>query len=196
MAERNKHPEIDIQTPVRALIGAEPISAPEPAEEVRRAEVDGDTLLPQQLPVLDIPTIVRAFQTDAYPRPDDAPLQIAVGKETSLTLYPKDEALEYRQQTPEHTIYLRASKAGEVAFTWTPTPRVSATQEPPPALPQGSLPETVPVGDEVPLPAAGEPGDPAEKPEATTHPSRDFPDQADFPGHGPFWDAVNYKIAC
>jgi DNA-binding Lrp family transcriptional regulator len=26
--------------------------------------------------------------------------------------------------------------------------------------------------------------------------SRDFPDQADFPGHGPFWDAVNYKIAC
>jgi hypothetical protein len=26
--------------------------------------------------------------------------------------------------------------------------------------------------------------------------NRDFPDQADFPGHGPFWDAVNYKIAC
>jgi tetratricopeptide (TPR) repeat protein len=28
------------------------------------------------------------------------------------------------------------------------------------------------------------------------HSGRDFPDQADFPGHGPFWDAVNYKIAC
>src|ERR671915_194327 len=93
MSERNKHPEIDIQTPARALIGYEPIQD-----------------LPETKPeeTLDIPSLIRLFQTDAYPLPESAPLQIAVGKETSLTLFPHEEALEYRQQTPEHTIYLRA----------------------------------------------------------------------------------------
>jgi hypothetical protein len=90
MAERNKHPEIDIQTPVRALIGLEPQQDP---PETKPEEA------------LDIPSLIRLFQTDAYPPPESAPLQITVGKETSLTLYPQDEALEYRQQTPEHTFF-------------------------------------------------------------------------------------------
>jgi hypothetical protein len=103
MSERNKHPEIDIQTPARALIGLEPVQdLPEPKPD--RA--------------LDIPSLIRLFQIDAYPLPESTPLQIAVGKETSLTLYPQDEALEYRQQTPEHTVYLRASKRGELAFSF------------------------------------------------------------------------------
>src|SRR5918998_3830501 len=121
MSERDKHPEIDIQTPARALIGLEPAQdVPEPTPD--RA--------------LDIPSLIRLFQTDAYPLPESAPLQIAVGKETSLTLYPKDEALEYRQQTPEHTIYLRASKAGDLAFSFTPTPPVAGSQEQSPLPPE------------------------------------------------------------
>src|ERR671915_1806237 len=137
MAERKKHPEIDIQTPARALIGLEPVQD-----------------LPETTPEepLDIPSLIRLFQTDAYPLPESAALQIAVGKETSLTLYPKDEALEYRQRTPEHTIYLRASKAGELAFSFTPTPPGPVRQEPSPIPPQNSFPETVPVGEEVELP--------------------------------------------
>jgi hypothetical protein len=108
MAERkNKHPEIDIATPPRALLGLEPgQTLPEPkAEEA-----------------LDIPTIVRAFQTDAYPLPEGAPLRIAVSDEASLTIYPNQAAIEYRQQTAAHVIYLRASKRGEVAFSVTPKP--------------------------------------------------------------------------
>jgi hypothetical protein len=74
MAERNKHPEIDIPTPPQALIGLAPEQPlAEPAAES----------------VLDIPTIIRAFQTDAYPLPDGAPLRIAVSNEASLTLYPR-----------------------------------------------------------------------------------------------------------
>jgi hypothetical protein len=107
MAERKKRPEIDIPTLPKALIGLEPgQTQPEPTAE--RA--------------LDIPTIVRAFQTDAYPLPEGAPLRIAVSDEASLTIYPKQEAIEYRQQTAEHVIYLRASKRGEVAFSVTPMP--------------------------------------------------------------------------
>jgi hypothetical protein len=108
MAERKKQPEIDIQTPARALIGLEPRQTlPEPTAES----------------ALDIPTIIRAFQTDAYPLPDGAPLRIAVSDEAPLTLSPKLDAIEYRQQTPEHVIYLRASKRGEVAFSVTPIPQ-------------------------------------------------------------------------
>jgi hypothetical protein len=108
MAERkDKRPEIDIATPPKALIGREPgQTLPEP--EAERP--------------LDIPTLIRAFQTDAYPLPDGAPLRIAVSDEASLTLSPHQEAIEYRQQTPEHVIYLRASKRGEVAFSVTPKP--------------------------------------------------------------------------
>ena len=137
MAERKKHPEIDIQTPARALIGLEPVQD-----------------LPETTPEepLDIPSLIRLFQTDAYPLPESAALQIAVGKETSLTLYPKDEALEYRQRTPEHTIYLRASKAGDLAFSFTPTPPGPVRQEPSPIPPENSFPETVPVSEEALLP--------------------------------------------
>jgi hypothetical protein len=108
MGERkDKRPEIDIPTPPHALIGLVPAqSLPEPAAERP----------------LDIPTIIRAFQTDAYPLPDGAPLRIAVSDEASLTLYPQHEAIEYCQQTPEHVIYLKASKRGEVAFSVTPKP--------------------------------------------------------------------------
>jgi single-strand DNA-binding protein len=75
-------------------------------------------------------------------------VHIAVGNETSLTLFPQDEALEYRQETPEHTIFLRASKGGELAFSFTPTPPVAVSQEPSPIPPENYLPETVPVGGE------------------------------------------------
>jgi hypothetical protein len=108
MAERKKkHPEIDISTPPKALIGFDPAqNLPEPTAEEP----------------LDIPTIVRAFQTDAYTLPEGAPLRIAVSAEASLTIFPKQDAIEYRQQTAEHVIYLRASKRGEVAFSLTPKP--------------------------------------------------------------------------
>jgi single-strand DNA-binding protein len=154
IAERDKHPEIDIQTPARALIGFEPVHD-----------------LPERTPaeVLDIPTIVRAFQSDAYPLPENAPLRIAVGKETSLTLFPQDEALEYRQQTPEHTIYLRASKRGELAFSFTPTQPATDIQEPQmPNAPQNSPPEPVPVSEETLLPEPAQAVVPAQQPEKPT----------------------------
>jgi hypothetical protein len=155
MSERKKHPEIDIQVPARALIGLDPVQT-----------------LPERTPdrALDIPSLIRLFQTDAYPLPESAPLQIAVGKETSLTLYPQDEALEYRQQTPEHTIYLRTSKRGELAFTFTPTAPVAVSQEPLPILPENSFPETVPVGEDVVLPEPTQAEKAAQQPKATTPP--------------------------
>jgi single-strand DNA-binding protein len=159
MSERNKHPEIDIHTQARALIGLEP-----------------EQNLPERTPEepLDIPSLVRLFQTDAYPNPDDAPLQIAVGKETSLTLYPQDEALEYRQQTPEHIIYLRASKAGELAFSFTPTSPTAARQESSPTPPQDFPPEPVPVSAEALLPEPAHAAGAVQQPEAIT-PTRDQP---------------------
>jgi single-strand DNA-binding protein len=158
MAERNKHPEIDIQTPVRALIGLEPVQD-----------------LPERTPdrALDIPSLIRLFQTDAYPLPESAPLQIAVGKETSLTLYPQDEAMEYRQQTPEHTIYLRTSKAGELAFSFTPTASPAARQEPTPTPPQDFWPKPVPVSEAALLPEPAHTAEAAQQPEAT--PATDRP---------------------
>jgi single-strand DNA-binding protein len=159
MAERNKHPEIDIQMPARALIGLEPV---------------------QDLPVttpeapLDIPSLIRLFQTDGYPLPESAPVQIAVGKDTSLTLYPKDEALEYRQQTPEHTIYLRASKRGELAFSFTPTPPTVARQESSPPPPQDFPLEPAPVIAEALLPEPAHAAGAVQQPEATT-PTTDPP---------------------
>ena len=159
MAERKKHPEIDIQTPARALIGLEPVQD-----------------LPETTPEepLDIPSLIRLFQTDAYPLPESAPLQIAVGKETSLTLYPKDEALEYRQQTPEHTIYLRASKAGDLAFSFTPTSPTAASQESSPTPPQDFPPKPLPVIEEVQLPELAHAERAALQPEANT-PTEDRP---------------------
>jgi hypothetical protein len=107
MAERKRHPAIDISTPPKALIGLEPTQ--------HLAE-------PTAQEALDIPSLIRLFQTDAYPLPEGAPLRIAVSDEASLTISPKREAIEYRQQTAEHVIYLRASKRGEVAFSLTPKP--------------------------------------------------------------------------
>jgi hypothetical protein len=107
MAERKKHPEIDIATPPQALIGLRP------GQNLPETKAEN---------ALDIPTIIRAFQTDAYPLPEGAPLQIAVSDEACLTIYPQQDAIEYRQQTSEHLIYLRASKQGEVAFSVTPKP--------------------------------------------------------------------------
>jgi hypothetical protein len=159
MSERNKHPEIDIQTPVRALMGLEP-----------------QQNLPEAKPEkpLDIPSLIRLFQTDAYPLPESAPLQIAVGKETALTLYPQDEALEYRQQTPEHTIYLRASKQGELAFSFTPAPPTAARQESSPTPPQDFPPKPVPVIEEALLSEPAHAEGAAQQPEATT-PMKDRP---------------------
>jgi single-strand DNA-binding protein len=157
MAERNKHPEIDIQTPARALIGVEPVQN-----------------LPERTPEapLDIPSLIRLFQTDAYPLPESAPVQISVGKETSLTLYPQDEALEYRQQTPEHTIYLRTSKAGELAFSFTPTAPTAARQEPAPTPPQDFSPKTVPVSEAALLPEPAQAVVLAQQPDVPT-PTKD-----------------------
>jgi hypothetical protein len=155
MAERDKHPEIDIQTSARALIGREP-----------------QQNLPETKPEepLDIPSLIRLFQTDAYPLPEIAPLQIAVGKETSLTLYPQDESLEYRQQTPEHTIYLRTSKLGELAFSFTPTPPGAIRQEPSPIPPENSVPETVPDHEEAVLPEPAQAARPAQQANTPTPP--------------------------
>jgi hypothetical protein len=159
MTERNKHPEIDIQMPARALIGLDPV---ETLPETR----------PEQ--PLDIPSLIRLFQTDASPLLERAPLQISVGKETSLTLYPKDEALEYRQQTPEHTIYLRTSKRGELAFSFTPTPPVAVSQEPSPIPPENSFPETILVSEETQLPERAHTERAVLQPEANT-PTEDRP---------------------
>ena len=159
MAERKKHPEIDIQIPARALIVLEPVQ-------------DVPETTPEE--TLDIPSLIRLFQTDAYPLPERAPLQIAVGKETSLTLYPKDEALEYRQQTPEHTIYLRASKAGDLAFSFTPTSPTAASQESSPTPPQDFPPKPLPVIEEVQLPELAHAERAALQPEANI-PTEDPP---------------------
>jgi hypothetical protein len=170
MSERNKHPEIDIQMPARALMGAEPI--PDPVSEVRLPDTAADTPLAQQSPVVDIPSLISLFQTDAYPRPHDAPLQIAVGKETSLTLFPQDEALEYRQETPEHTIYLRASKRGELAFSFTPTQPVAAIDAAlPQPSPQHSLPKTMPASEEAVQNVPPESGEPVKTPDPTPPPA-------------------------
>jgi single-strand DNA-binding protein len=159
MAERKKHPEIDIQMPVEPQQDL--------PENVRRLETKPDR-------ALDIPSLIRLFQTDAYPLLESAPLQISVGKETSLTLYPQDEALEYRQQTPEHIIYLRTSKRGELTFSFTPTPPGAVRQEPPPLPPENSFPETVPVIAEAQLPEPAHAEEAAQQPEANT-PTEDRP---------------------
>jgi single-strand DNA-binding protein len=168
VSERNplhKHPEWDIPADGKALIGAQPVSKADTTEEVRLPDAPGDMLLIPQLPVpepdepLDIPSLVRLFQTDAYPIPENAPLRITVGEQSSLTLYPHQEALEYRQQSKEHTIYLRASKAGEVAFSFTPTTPSAGTQEP--LSPPSSLSEK--GKEETLLPESLEPGVPQEE---------------------------------
>jgi hypothetical protein len=172
MSERNpmyQHPEWDIPGSPKALIGQEPVTkeSSDLAEDLVSNAPQAETA-PEN--PLDIPSLIRLFQTDAYPLPEGAPVRIAVGKETSLTLHPNEEAVEYRQETPNHTIYLRASKAGEVAFSLTPTLRGATTQEQPVPPPQGFLPETVLVDGKALLLAAEEPGYPAKAPEATAPP--------------------------
>jgi hypothetical protein len=172
MSERNpmyQHPEWDLPGTPKALIGQEPLT------EGAADEAEATVATPPQPEAnpersLDVATIIRAFMTDAYPLPEDAPLRIAVGKEASLTLYPNQEAVEYQQQTTEHAIYLRAGKAGEFAVALTPVHPVGGSQEPTPAPPQGSLPDTAAGSDETLLLSAGDATAPAEDPESTSPP--------------------------
>jgi hypothetical protein len=145
MSERNpmyQHPEWDLPAVPKVLIGAEPVPdstplAPTPPQPESAAENP-----------LDIPSLIRLFETDAYPLPESAPVRIAVSKEATLTLYPNNEAIEYQQQTKEHAIYLRAAKSGEFAFSLTPVQPVGETQAVSQIPPEGSPPDTVPVSDE------------------------------------------------
>jgi single-strand DNA-binding protein len=122
MSERNpmyQHPEWDLPGSPKALIGHDPVpDAPSAVPEDLMSHVSAPETAAE--PTLDIPSLIRLFQTDAYPLPESAPLRIAVSTEASLTLYPNNEAVEYQQQTKEHAIYLRAAKSGEFAFSLTP----------------------------------------------------------------------------
>jgi single-strand DNA-binding protein len=174
MSERNpmyQHPDWDLPGTPKALIGAEPVPEVTPAAEPTLANAPRPEADPDK--PLDIPSLIRLFETDAYPMPEGAPLRIAVGKETSLTPFPQDEALEYRQETPEHIIFLRTSKAGEFTFSFTPTPPVAATQEPSPS-PQRSAADRLPGSDESLHPASQEPSGQAKIP-VPTHSPQDLP---------------------
>jgi single-strand DNA-binding protein len=160
-----QHPEWDLPGVPKALIGQEPVPegtppAPPPPQPEAAAQN-----------TRDIPSLIRLFQTDAYPLPEGQPVRIAVGKESSLTLHPNEEAVEYRQETPEHTIYLRAGKAGGLNFSFTPRPKPPVRHEPPTPSPQGAEPDTVPFRTEaLPAPepeptAQGESPTPAQSPQ-------------------------------
>jgi hypothetical protein len=85
MSERNpmyQHPEWDLPGTAKALIGVQPVA--EGASDAPEANVPHPS------------------------QPETAPLRIAVGQDASLTLHPQEEAVEYRQETPQHTIYLRS----------------------------------------------------------------------------------------
>jgi hypothetical protein len=150
MSERNpilQHPEWDIPGSPKALIGHDPVpDAPSAVPEdlmshVSAPETEAET-------PLDIPSLIRLFQTDAYPLPESAPLRIAVSKEASLTLYPNNEAVEYQQQTKEHAIYLRAAKSGEFAFSLTPVQPVGESQAVSQIPPEEPRPDTGAVSNE------------------------------------------------
>jgi hypothetical protein len=84
MSERNpmyQHPEWDLPGVPKALIGAEPV--PEFSTDPRPAN-DPQPETKQEKP-LDTPSLIRLFQTDAYPLPEGQPVRITVGTETSLT---------------------------------------------------------------------------------------------------------------
>jgi hypothetical protein len=106
----------------------------------------------RQHPEWDVPAIAKAL-IGAEPVPESAPSDTAgatlpVG-DASLTLFPDERALEFKKETPEHTVFLRLSAAGGVVFNFTPKPPAAAT------------------GEEVMLPESIESAEPAELPEQT-----------------------------
>jgi single-strand DNA-binding protein len=140
-----QHPEWDIPGSPKALIGQHPVTA---ASSDLTEGLESNAPPPETGPEnpLDIPSLIRLFQTDAYPLPEGAPVRIAVSKEATLTLYPNNEAVEYQQQTKEHAIYLRAAKSGEFAFSLTPVQGESQAVSQIPL--EASPPDAVPVSDE------------------------------------------------
>jgi hypothetical protein len=105
----------------------------------------------RQHPEWDVPAIAKAL-IGAEPVPEAIPSDAAgttlpIG-EASLTLFPEEQALEFRKETAEHTVFLRLSAAGEVVFSLTPKPPVVASGE------KALLPEPV---------VAGEPAEPPEQ---------------------------------
>ena len=109
-----------------------------------------------QHPEWDVPAIAKAL-IGAEPVPavtpkDTAETRLPIG-DASLTLFPKERALEFTKETAEHTVFLRLSAAGEVVFSLTPRPPVAATGE------KALLPELVKVGEpeeppeQTPIPA-------------------------------------------
>jgi hypothetical protein len=101
-------------------------------------------------PEWDVPAIAKVLigaehVTEVAPS-DPTGATLPIGK-VSLTLFPEEKALEFKRQTPEHTIFLRLSAAGDVIFSLTPTPPVETNHEPLPVPPvlsgverEGALP--------------------------------------------------------
>jgi hypothetical protein len=147
MSERTPrffHPEWDIPATPNAL------NLPESATAAAVSPLP-DQAKPEA-PDLDIPTIIQAFLTDAYPLPDENTLRITVG-EASLTLHAKEQAVEYRKQAKEHTVFLRASAAGELVFSFTPHPpgeTTPAQTSPPGEAPGTATPETADAAPALP----------------------------------------------
>jgi hypothetical protein len=86
-----------------------------------------------QHPEWDVPAIAKAL-IGAEPVPAATPADAAgttlpMG-DASLTLFPEEQALEFKKQTIEHDIFLRLSASGDVVFSFTPKPPVAATGEP------------------------------------------------------------------
>jgi single-strand DNA-binding protein len=105
----------------------------------------------RQHPEWDVPAIAKAL-IGAEPVPEATPADAAgttlsMG-DASLTLFPDEQALEFKKQTLEHTVFLRLSASGEVVFSLTPKPPIAATGE------KALLPEAV---------VAGEPEEPPEQ---------------------------------
>jgi single-strand DNA-binding protein len=171
MSERNatyQHPEWNLPGAPKALIGQDPVPAAssDVAEDLVSNAPRPET---QAENPLDIPSLIRLFQTDAYPLPESAPVRIAVSKEATLTLYPNNEAIEYQQQTKDHAIYLRAGKSGEFAFSLTPVQPVRETQVVSQISPEDSRPDTVPVSDDRLRPTSGETTELPENQNSTHH---------------------------
>jgi single-strand DNA-binding protein len=104
-----------------------------------------------QHPEWDVPAIAKAL-IGAEPVPAATPADAAgttlpMG-DASLTLFPEEQALEFKKETLEHTVFLRLSAAGEIVFSFTLKPPVAATGE------NALLPEAV---------EAGEPEEPSEQ---------------------------------
>jgi hypothetical protein len=102
-----------------------------------------------QYPEWDIPAISKVL-IGVEPVPTATPADTAgttlpIG-DASLTLFPKERALEFKKETPEHTVFLRLSAAGEVVFSLTPKPPVAATGE------KALFPQAIDAGELAVLP--------------------------------------------